>query len=147
MLMSLLAGQAAVDCQAMPIGRWEEVEEWKNVSSRIQRHGILARGLKLCVVPRQELAMLTSRLSQSVARHQREQKILTAAKTLAKLNGANKRLSKQTVESLEVAEKKAAEAEKVGGMTTRTEKLVADGHMPTRTCLFCATVSQLSDGD
>jgi hypothetical protein len=61
--------------------------------------------------------MLTSRLSQSVARHQREQKILTAAKTLAKLNGANKRLSKQTVESLEVAEKKAAEAEKVGGMT------------------------------
>jgi hypothetical protein len=45
MLMSLLAGQAAVDCQAMPIGRWEEVEEWKNVSSRnFYRHGILARG-------------------------------------------------------------------------------------------------------
>jgi hypothetical protein len=57
--------------------------------------------------------MLTSRLHSSVARHQREQKILTAAKTLAKLNGSSKRLSKQTMESLVVAEKKASDAEKV----------------------------------
>ena len=32
LLMNLLAGQAAVDCQQLPVGRWEEVEEWKKVS-------------------------------------------------------------------------------------------------------------------
>lgn len=32
MLMSLLAGQAAVDCDNLPIGGWEEVESWKKVS-------------------------------------------------------------------------------------------------------------------
>jgi hypothetical protein len=32
LLMNLLAGQAAVDCQQLPLGRWEEVEEWKKVS-------------------------------------------------------------------------------------------------------------------
>lgn len=57
--------------------------------------------------------MLTSRLSSAVARHQREQKMLTAARTLAKLNSTSKRLSKQTSESVEVSEKKAADAEKV----------------------------------
>ena len=31
MLMSLLAGQAAVDCDNLPIGGWEEVESWKKV--------------------------------------------------------------------------------------------------------------------
>lgn len=31
MLMSLLAGQAAVDCETLPIGGWEEVESWKKV--------------------------------------------------------------------------------------------------------------------
>lgn len=29
MLMSLLAGQAAMDCENLPIARWEEVESWK----------------------------------------------------------------------------------------------------------------------
>lgn len=91
LLMTLLAGQAAMDCQGMPVYRWEEVEEWKK-----------------------ELNMLSSRLAAQVAKHQREQKILTAAKTLAKLNVGNKRMSKQTVESVEVAEQKAADAEKVG---------------------------------
>lgn len=33
LLMNLLAGQAAIDCQGLPISRWEEVEEWKRVSS------------------------------------------------------------------------------------------------------------------
>lgn len=32
MLMSLLAGQAAVDCETMPIAGWEEVESWKKVN-------------------------------------------------------------------------------------------------------------------
>lgn len=31
MLMTLLAGQAAVDCDNLPIGGWEEVESWKKV--------------------------------------------------------------------------------------------------------------------
>jgi hypothetical protein len=31
MLMTLLAGQAAVDCEALPVGGWEEVESWKKV--------------------------------------------------------------------------------------------------------------------
>ena len=64
-----------------------------------------------------------------MARHQREVKILMAARTLQKLNNANKRLvatgcvlsgvdksyrmSKQTFESLEQAEKRAEAAEKV----------------------------------
>ena len=33
MLLSLLAGQAAMDCEALPIGGWEEVEAWKKVGS------------------------------------------------------------------------------------------------------------------
>ena len=33
MLLSLLAGQAAVDCDALPVGGWEEVESWKKVRS------------------------------------------------------------------------------------------------------------------
>jgi len=32
MLMTLLAGQAAVDCERMSIGGWEEVDSWKKVS-------------------------------------------------------------------------------------------------------------------
>jgi hypothetical protein len=32
MLMTLLAGQAAVDCEQLPIGGWEEVDSWKKVS-------------------------------------------------------------------------------------------------------------------
>lgn len=31
MLLTLLAGQAAVDCEQLPIGGWEEVESWKKV--------------------------------------------------------------------------------------------------------------------
>lgn len=47
------------------------------------------------------------------ARHQREIKILTAARALQKLNGSNKRMSKQTMESLEQSEKRVEAAEKV----------------------------------
>lgn len=36
MLMSLLAGQAAVDCDNLPIGGWEEVESWKKVCQQPQ---------------------------------------------------------------------------------------------------------------
>ena len=61
----------------------------------------------------QELSMLSSRLEQQISKHQREQKILTAARTLAKLNSHNKRMSKQTSDSVEVAEQKVADAEKV----------------------------------
>lgn len=35
MLMSLLAGQAALDCEGMPMGGWEEVESWKKVRSTL----------------------------------------------------------------------------------------------------------------
>jgi hypothetical protein len=31
MLMALLASQAAVDCDALPIGAWDDVESWKKV--------------------------------------------------------------------------------------------------------------------
>lgn len=89
LLMTLLAGQAAMDCQNMAVARWEAVEDWKK-----------------------ELSLLSSRLSSQVAKFQREQKILTAAKTLAKLNVGNKRMSRQTDESVAVAEQKAADAEK-----------------------------------
>ncbi|WVQ93428.1 hypothetical protein IAU59_000499 [Kwoniella sp. CBS 9459] len=89
MLLTLLAGQAAVDCEALPIGRWEEVEGWKK-----------------------ELTLMSNRLESTQARHQREIKILTAAKTLQKLNHSNKRMSRQTMESLEQAEKRVEAAEK-----------------------------------
>ncbi|ORX36527.1 Up-regulated during septation-domain-containing protein [Kockovaella imperatae] len=89
MLMTLLAGQAAVDCENLPVGQWEEVDAWKK-----------------------ELTILSNRLDSLVARHQREVKILTAARTLQKLNNANKRMSRQTMESLEQAEKRAEAAEK-----------------------------------
>jgi hypothetical protein len=108
LLMNLLAGQAAVDCQQLPVGRWEEVEEWKKVSLVVCENFSLEFTLLL-----QELSMLSSRLEQQTAKHQREQKILTAARTLAKLNSHNKRMSKQTSDSVEVAEKKVADAEKV----------------------------------
>lgn len=32
MLMSLLAGQAVMDCEGLVVGGWEEVESWKKVS-------------------------------------------------------------------------------------------------------------------
>ncbi|WWC96952.1 hypothetical protein V866_003828 [Kwoniella sp. B9012] len=89
MLLALLAGQAAVDCERLPIGRWEEVEGWKK-----------------------ELSLLSNRLESSQSRLQREIKILTAAKTLQKLNNSNKRMSRQTMESLEQAEKRVEAAEK-----------------------------------
>lgn len=89
MLLSLLAGQAVVDCSGMRVAAWDEVEAWKA-----------------------ELSVLAGRLAQQVARYQRESKILTAARTLAKLNEANKRLSRQSKDSLEQAEQKAAAAEK-----------------------------------
>lgn len=90
MLFALLAGQAAVDCSQLPIGGWEEVEGWKK-----------------------ELELLSTRLEALQARHQREVKILAAARTLQKLNSSHKRMSKATMESLEQSEKRVAEAEKV----------------------------------
>lgn len=101
MLMALMASQAAVDCDALPTGGWEEVESWKKV-----------RSMK-SVANKQELSLLSTRLDALQARHQREVKILTAARTLQKLNQTNKRLSKQTVSSLEQAEKRVDKAEKV----------------------------------
>ncbi|WWC60307.1 uncharacterized protein I303_102877 [Kwoniella dejecticola CBS 10117] len=89
MLLALLAGQAAVDCERLPISGWEEVESWKK-----------------------ELSILSTRLESLRSRHQREIKILTAAKTLQKLNNSNKRMSRQTMESLEQAEKRVEAAEK-----------------------------------
>lgn len=68
MLMALLASQATVDCESMSIGGWEEVEGWKK-----------------------ELSLLATRLDALQTRHQREVKILTAARTLQKLNQTNKR--------------------------------------------------------
>ncbi|WRT65708.1 uncharacterized protein IL334_002655 [Kwoniella shivajii] len=89
MLLTLLAGQAAMDCETLPIGGWEEVEAWKK-----------------------ELTLLSNRLESLQSRHQREIKILTAARTLQKLNNSNKRMSRQTMESLEQAEKRVEVAEK-----------------------------------
>lgn len=90
MHLALLAGQAAVDCNKLPISTWDEVELWKK-----------------------ELSHLSNRLDTLQARHQREVKILTAARTLQKLNTANKRISRQTMESLEQSERRVAAAEKV----------------------------------
>lgn len=90
MHLALLAGQAAVDCDKLPISTWDEVELWKK-----------------------ELSHLSSRLDTLQARHQREVKILTAARTLQKLNTANKRISRHTMESLEQSERRVAAAEKV----------------------------------
>ena len=59
------------------------------------------------------MSVLTTRLASLNARHQREVKILTAARTLQKLNNTNKRMSKQTTEHLEQAEKRADTAERV----------------------------------
>ncbi|WVQ74622.1 hypothetical protein IAR50_004223 [Cryptococcus sp. DSM 104548] len=89
MLLTLLAGQAVMDCQQMGIAGWEDVEGWKK-----------------------ELSLLSSRVDSVQARHQREIKILTAARALQKLNNSNKRMSRQTLESLEQSEKKVAAAEK-----------------------------------
>jgi chromosome segregation ATPase len=55
---------------------------------------------------------MSNRLASLVSRHQREIKILTAARTLQKLNNNNKRMSKQTMESLEQSEKRVEAAEK-----------------------------------
>lgn len=90
MHLALLAGQAAVDCDKLPISNWEEVELWKK-----------------------ELTHLSNRLDTLQARHQREVKILNAARTLQKYNVANKRVSRQTMESLEQSERRVAAAEKV----------------------------------
>lgn len=90
MHLALLAGQAAIDCNELPISTWDEVETWKK-----------------------ELSLLSSRLNSLHARHKREVKILTAARTLQKLNTANKRMSRHTMESLEQSERRVAEAEKV----------------------------------
>ena len=108
LLMNLLASQAAIDCRELPVSRWEEVEEWKRV--RLREPNSRNLGAEHL---RQELSMLTSRLDQQIAKHQREQKILTAARTLAKLNSHNKRMSKQTADSVTAAEQKVADAEKV----------------------------------
>ena len=83
MLMTLLAGQAAVDCEQLPIGGWEEVDSWKKVSC--------GWSCDKAVAKLQELTLLSTRLESLMARHQRETKILTAARTLQKLNTANKR--------------------------------------------------------
>lgn len=90
MHLALLAGQAAVDCDRLPISTWDEVELWKK-----------------------ELGHLSNRLDTLQARHQREVKILAAARTLQKLNTANKRISRHTMESLEQSERRVAAAEKV----------------------------------
>ncbi|WVQ79104.1 hypothetical protein IAT38_001198 [Cryptococcus sp. DSM 104549] len=89
MLLTLLAGQAVMDCERLPIGGWEEVESWKK-----------------------ELSLLANRLDSLQSRHQREIKILTAARALQKLNTNNKRMSKQTTDSLEQSEKRVDAAEK-----------------------------------
>jgi hypothetical protein len=35
MLMTLLAGQAAVDCEDLAVGGWEEVDTWKKVGTEL----------------------------------------------------------------------------------------------------------------
>lgn len=35
MLLALLASQAAVDCERLPIGAWEDVESWKKASAAV----------------------------------------------------------------------------------------------------------------
>lgn len=76
----------------------------------ILNYGHFTLGAGLIV---QELSLMSNRLSLLVSRHQREVKILTAARTLQKLNNNNKRMSKQTMESLEQSEKRVEAAEKV----------------------------------
>jgi hypothetical protein len=105
MLMTLLAGQAAVDCAPFGVASWEDVEGWKKVCLSFW-------DVVVSLTP-QELTVLTTRLESLNARYQRETKILTAARTLQKLNNTNKRMSKQTTEHLEQAEKRADTAERV----------------------------------
>lgn len=109
MLMSLLAGQAAVDCERLAVGDWEEVESWKKVTS--------FRDREVHADSPQELSLLSTRLSSLDAKHQREMKILTAARTLQKLNNSNKRMSKQTMESLEQSEKRVEASERVSSLS------------------------------
>ncbi|KAL7416620.1 Up-regulated during septation-domain-containing protein [Mrakia frigida] len=91
LMLSLMAGQASVDVgiEGYRIMSWEEVEDSKK-----------------------ELTLLTNRLGSLTARCQREQKILTAARTLDRLHANHKRMNKQTMEELAVAEKRAVSAEK-----------------------------------
>ena len=50
MLMTLLAGQAAVDCEKLPVGGWEEVESWKKVRAIVTTSAAL--GARVDVVYR-----------------------------------------------------------------------------------------------
>lgn len=80
------------------------------------------------------MAILSNRLSALVARHQREVKILMAARTLQKLNNNNKRMSKQTMESLEQSEKRVEAAEKVRAT------ICAEDQLTSRKYWSCASV-------
>ena len=143
LMLSLMAGQAAVDVglEGYRIMSWEEVEDSKKVRPSARACARSGFELTCSRVRSQELSLLTNRLGSLSARCQREQKILTAARTLDRLHVNHKRsvgrwtvlgsvseadatgparlmrrMSKQTMEELSVAEKRAVSAEKVSGL-------------------------------
>ncbi|GFZ42574.1 hypothetical protein JCM24511_00290 [Saitozyma sp. JCM 24511] len=91
MMLALLASQAAVDCERLPIGAWEDVESWKKASAAVltTTNNVWTRDVGLMMACRN-----------------------CPARTLQKLNNQNKRMSKQTMESLEQSEKRVEAAEK-----------------------------------
>jgi hypothetical protein len=122
MLMTLLAGQALVDCRELSsaTATWEDIDLWKK-----------------------ELRLLSARVEDAQTRYQREERILTAARSLQKLNQTNKRLSRQTIASMEDAEKRVERARKVRYSYTGSSLLLT----PLRTCSSSEIAKPTSGGN
>jgi hypothetical protein len=52
MMFALLASQAAVDCERLPIGAWEDVESWKKVSAVVSTNYAWAWDVQLMMACR-----------------------------------------------------------------------------------------------
>lgn len=105
LLMSLLTSEAVVDSRECEILSAEEVEELKRVR--------LNRLLPLHPhTPFKEYHVLKIRLTAMQKKVELETKIRDAARSLSKVNAVHKKVSKQTEEQLEMAERKVATAQK-----------------------------------
>lgn len=103
--MSLLTSEAVVDSRECEILSAEEVEELKKV-----------RAIKLLSThadaPLKEYHVLKIRVAAMQRKLGLETKIRDAAQSLSRVNVAHRRISKQTEEQLETAERKVATAQK-----------------------------------
>jgi hypothetical protein len=52
MMLALLASQAAVDCERLPIGAWEDVESWKKVSAVVSTSNVWGCNVQLMMACR-----------------------------------------------------------------------------------------------